>query len=57
MYCVGGYNSDILTIMAETIHYLTIELNKYSKFEPIQRVSEQDIFSLKLDILLVVEQY
>ena len=57
LYCVGRFDTYILSVIAETHHYLTIQLNRYSKLDPIQRVSEQDIFSLKLDFLFAIEHY
>lgn len=57
LYCSGSYNSGIIALLAEMLHYLTIEINKVGIFNPVLRVSEQDIFSLKLDFMVEVEDY
>lgn len=57
LYCSGSYNSGIIALIAEMLHYLTIEINRMGVFNPTLHVSEQDIFNLKLDFLVGVEEY
>ena len=57
LYCTGSYNAGIIALLAETLHFLTTEINRVGAFTPILSVSEQDIFNLKLDFLIGVEEY
>lgn len=57
MYCTGSYNSGVIALIAEMLHFLTMHINKVGSFNPILSVSDQDIFNLKLDFLVGVENY
>jgi hypothetical protein len=57
MYCTGSYNSGVIALIAEMLHFLTMQINQVGSFNPTLSVSEQDIFNLKLDFLVGVESY